>query len=156
MNLEKFRAAEFERRTAQVKVPALSHFFDEGQPAEWTVQGLTGPEYFKVEARIRQNSAKAEIMKAFASDDIREQVKAFMASIGISDDADDSLVKMVAYVEFGVASVDLEQHDVVRLAEYHILTVLKAFGVIHDLTSQGHVTAGESNATGTTPESETP
>jgi hypothetical protein len=155
MNLEKFRAAEFERRTARVDVPALSEFFNDGQKAAWEVQGLTGPEYFKAEARIRQNSAKAEILKAFASENIKTKVQAFMQSIGISDDADESLVKMVAYVEMGVASVNLEQPDVVRLAEYHVLTMLKVFGVIYDLTCQGHVTSGESNATGTTPESAT-
>lgn len=39
-----FEKASFTTRTATVKVPALAAFFKDGEPAEFTVRGLTGNE----------------------------------------------------------------------------------------------------------------
>ena len=156
MNLEKFRAAEFERRTARVPVPALADFFDEGAPAELVVQGLTGPEVFEAERRREQNRNIDELVKMLASKNVKTRVSAAAESLGFTGDAHSTLVKAIAFVELGVVSDDLAQEDVVRMAEFHIDTVLALFKQINTLTGLGHVTVGKSNASGQTTASGTP
>lgn len=156
MNLEQFRAAAFERRTARVPVPALADFFDEGTPAEFTVHSLTGPEVFQAERRKEQNQNLDELVKLLSGKNTKNRVEAVAESLGFTGNAHAVMVKAIAYVEFGVASEQLTQEDVVRLAEYHIDTVLKLFRKIDELTGLGHVTVGKSKASGQTTASGTP
>ena len=150
MNVDKFRAAQFERRTATVKVPELSAFFDEGQKPELTVQNLTGPEVFEAEQRVSKNRNIEGLVKKLLKA-TPEKMDALLEGMGISDNVPDALVKAIAYCEFGIASADLQQQDIVRLAEYHVQAFLRLFNKINSLTGLGHVLPGESNASGTTP-----
>lgn len=153
MDLEKFRKADFKRRTARVQVPALSDFFDEDVPVEIEVQGITGPEVFQAENRMSSNEAVEIIAQKLASPRVKVVAEGVMEAFGLTESVPKALVKAIAYVEFGTVLDGFEQGDAVRLAEYHPDTFLTLFGKINELTGLGHVSAGESNATGTTPES---
>lgn len=156
MNLDNFRSAQFERRTARVAVPALSDFFEDGQEPVITVQNLTGPEVFQAEQRIAQNRNIEGIVKALAGEKPAEVIDGVMESLGLTGSVPDALAKAIAYVEFGVASVKLEQEDAVRLAEFYIESFLKLFNEINRLTGLGHVPPGESSASGQTTGCKTP
>ncbi len=155
MNLEKFRNAEFERRTETVPVPELAGFFDGDGPAELEVQSLTGPEVFQAERRREQNRNLDELVKKLAGDNSKKKIAALIESLGFTGDVHPMLVKAIAFVEFGVVSVKLTQEDVVRLAEYHIDTMLRLFRKIDNLTALGHVPVGKSKASGQTSASRT-
>lgn len=155
-DIEKFRSTDFERRTARVPVPALSMFFGEGEPAEFEVQCLSGPEAFIAENRVAANSVKEEAVTLLSSDKAGDKAKGLMKLFGLDGEVTpDRLVKMIAYVEFGVRSMKLEQHDVVRMAQYSLSSVLALFAEINRLTNLGYVPSGESIATGGTQESAT-
>lgn len=156
MNLEQFRKAQLERRTARVAVPSLSDFFEDGQEPVITVQSLTGPEVFRAEQRIAQNRNIEGIVKALAGEKPGEVVDGVMQSLGLTGSVPDALAKAIAYVEFGVESIKLEQEDAVRLAEFYIDAFLKLFNEINRLTGLGHVPPGESNASGQTTGCKTP
>jgi hypothetical protein len=155
-DLEKFRSTDFERRTARVSVPALSMFFGPDEKAEFTVQCLSGPEAFTAENRVAANSVKEKAIALLSSAKVSDKSKGLLKLYGLDGETTpDQLVKMIAYVELGVCSVKLDQHDVVRMAEYSLPSVLALFSEINSLTNLGFVPLGESNATGKTQESAT-
>ena len=157
MDIEKFRATSYERRTKRVPVPALSYLFPEGAAAELVVQSLSGPEVFKAEERKDVNANVGELVQKLLDQKGGERVSAALEALGISgDEVPARLVKAIAFVEFGVQSVQLTQADAVRLAEYHIDTFLALFKAIDNLTALGYVSAGELNASGQTDGSATP
>ena len=149
MNLEKFRQSKFERRTATVSVPGLSAFFDDGQKAELTVQGLTGQEIAKARERVNQNKAINELVDKLISEKASERVAAIQQALGLSDDVPNDLVYRIAVCEFGVASVKLEQEDCVKLVATCPETFYQLTSKILSLTGMGQAPLGESNASGT-------
>ena len=154
MNLEKFKAATFERRTATVPVPALSSFFDEGKKPELTVQGLTGQEVAKARQRVKQNTALGELIEKVISEKASTKIKGLQQALGLSDDVPDDLVYRIAVAEFGISSVKFEQEDCVKLADACPETFYLVTSKILSLTGLGQVHQGESNASGTPPGSE--
>lgn len=75
-----FKRAAFEPRTQIVKVPELAEFFPDGEPAEFTVRGLTGmeiaacsAEYNKygliVQAFEQGKASKEQIKDIFGDED---------------------------------------------------------------------------------------
>jgi hypothetical protein len=156
-DIEKFRTAEFERRTAAVPVPGLAGFFGDGQEAEITVQSLTGPEVYRAEQRVAANKSIETLVQKLAGGNGAEAVEAVLDAMGVAGTSvPDALAKAIAYVEFGCRSIELTQSDAVRLAEYHIDSFLSLFNKINSLTALGHVPLGESNASGQTNGCETP
>jgi hypothetical protein len=155
MNIDKFKQANFERRTALVPVPGLSAFFDNGETPELTVQGLTGHEVAKARERVKQNSAINELVEKIVSEKASSKIRGLQQALGLSDDVPDDLVYRIAVCEFGVASVKLEQEDCVKLADicpedFYLIT-----SKILTLTGLGQVHPGESNASGTPSASKT-
>jgi len=155
--IEKFRTTEHERRTETVPVPALAGFFDEGEKPEIVVQSLTGPEVYRAEQRVKVNKRIEEIIEKLADGEGADAVEAALDALGVGNKSvPDSLAKAIAYVQFGCQSVELTQDDSVRLAEYHIDSFLSLFNKINSLTALGHVSLGESNASGQTRGCKTP
>jgi len=152
MNIEKFRQARHERRTAVVKVPALADFFDEGEKPEMTVQMLTGPEVAKARERITRNAVVEQLIEKIVSEKASSKIEAIQQALGLSDDVPNDLVYRIAVCEFGVASVDLQQEDCVKLADICPTTFYEITSKILELTGLGQVALGESNASGTTGE----
>ena len=156
MNLEKFRQAQFERRTATVPVPALSSIFDDGQKPELTVQGLTGFEIAKANDRVRQNAAINEIAEKVVSKKLSTVAHGIAQALGIGDDVPEKHVFHIAVFEFGVVSDEFKQEDVVKFADVYPVEFSLCVSKVMELTGLGQVHQGESNASGTTPASEAP
>jgi hypothetical protein len=152
MNLDKFKQAEFERRTAVIPVPGLSAFFDDGQKAELTVQGLTGHEVARARDRAKQNAAIHELVEKIVGEKASSKIQGIQQALGLSDDVPDDLVYRIAVCEFGVASVKLAQEDCVKLADVSPEDFYQITTRILSLTGLGQVPLGESNASGTTNE----
>ena len=154
MNLEKFKQASFERRTATVKVPALSAFFDDKEKPELIVQGLTGQEVAKARERVKQNTALGEMIEKIVSEKASSKIRGLQQALGLSEDVPDDLVYRIAIAEFGISSVKFEQEDCVKLAATCPETFYLVTSKILSLTGLGQVPLGESSASGTTPASE--
>ena len=150
MNLENFKQAKFERRTATVPVPALSAFFDDSQKAELTVQGLTGQEVARARERVQQNTAINELVEKIVSEKASSKIQGLQQALGLADDVPDDLVYRIAVAEFGISSIKFEQEDCVKLAAICPETFYQVTSKILSLTGMGQVPLGESNASGTT------
>lgn len=149
MNLDKFKQAKFERRTATVSVPGLSAFFDDGQPAEFTVQNLTGQEVARARERVKQNAAIGELVAKVISERASSQIAGIQQALGLSDDVPDDLVYRIAVCEYGIVSVQFEQEDCVKLADACPESFYQLTSKILELTGLGQVPLGESSASGT-------
>ena len=150
MNIEKFKQAEFERRTADVPVPGLSSFFSEDQDAVLTVQGLTGQEVATARRRVEQNAAIGELVAKVISEKASSKIEGIQQALGLTDDVPDDLVYRIALAEYGIASVKFEQEDCVKLAGICPESFYTITSKILELTGLGQIPLGESNVSGTT------
>lgn len=152
MNLEKFKQANFEQRTATLPVPTLAAFFDKDEKPELTVRGLTGFEVARARERVTQNTAISELIEKIVGTKASTKIEGLQQALGLSEDVPSDLVYRIAICEFGVSSVDLEQEDCVKLANTCPETFYQLTSRILELTGMGQVPPGESNASGTTSE----
>ena len=150
MEIEKFKAALFERRTEQVLVPGLSAFFPDGQKPVLTVQSLTGEEVAIARERITQNRAIGELMAKIVGEKASSKVEGIRQALGVSDDVPNDLVYRIAVAEFGIQSDRFEQEDAVKLADVCPETFYLLTSKILALTGMGQISLGELNASGTT------
>ena len=150
MEIEKFKAALFERRTEQVPVPGLSAFFPDGQKPVLTVQSLTGEEVAIARERITQNRAIGELMAKIVGEKASSKVEGIRQALGVSDDVPNDLVYRIAVAEFGIQSDRFEQEDAVKLADVCPETFYLLTSKILALTGMGQISSGELNASGTT------
>jgi hypothetical protein len=152
-DLTKFRESRWQRRTASVKLPALSGLYDDPVVK---VQNLTGSEVYDAESRVLRNSSVADLIIKIASQVKRDKVDGILETLGFNDNVPDALVKAIAYVEFGTVTPKFEQSDAVKLADVSFESFMLLFRKIDQLTGAGSVMLGESNASGTTNGSATP
>lgn len=151
-DLSKFRASNWERRTASVKIPALSGLYDDPTVL---VQNLTGAEVYEAEGRVRRNADISETVRKIASAISKEKAEGIVEALGISDTVPSAMVKAIAYIEFGTVEPKFDQSDAVKLAEISFDAFFVVFRKIDELTAAGAVMMGESIASGPTEESAT-
>lgn len=150
MNIEKFKTMAFEGRTAAVKVPSMSAFFEEGKPAEITVRGLTGVEVAKARQRVSQNAAVGELVDKLLSEKAGVKVQGLKESLGISDDVPDDTVYRIAVLEAGLVDFEVDQEQCVRMNDAYPEAFYSLTSKILELTGLGKIPMGESNASGMT------
>jgi hypothetical protein len=90
-NSQKFMAAQFEPRTAQVDMPGLVDWFDEGEPPVWVIRGQTANEVaLAMDATAKHKNIDA-IIKAIAAN--HDQIGELKKAIGIEKDTPVEVVK---------------------------------------------------------------
>ena len=83
-NMNGFMKAEFEPRTAEVRVPKLQNWFGEGEEPVIKVRGLDASDYAKIQnVQVRHSNAEA-IVKALT--DKQEQIEVLRETIGLIDE----------------------------------------------------------------------
>ncbi len=143
MNLQRFLSAALEPRQLDVQVPELlGTLFDAGEPAVWTVRGLTAAEL----GRAKQASAEGldtvkALVQAMAGDgDKAAQIR---KAFGLSDDdVPQDISYRIEMLAAGSVSPQLgtENRDVaVKLAEAFPTTFYDLTNKILNLTGQGAV-----------------
>lgn len=131
----KFERAEFKPRTEAVQVPALAAFFDEGEPASWTVRGLSASELHRaMEAGKRQGSVEA-IVRAISSGG--DQAQALRRALGLSADTPGEIAKRLEMLVMGSVSPKVELPVAVKLAEAFPVEFLALTNTITELTGKG-------------------
>lgn len=157
MDFDKFKITEFERRTALVKVPALSAFADEGKGScEIKVQALTGQEVAMARERVRQNAGLKVIIEKFMGGNVPDLVEAMQEKMGMTDSVPPDAVYRIAVLEFGVVGNPLPQDQCVKMLSHAPEAFFSLTDKILELTGLGGVPVGEPNASGEIQESETP
>jgi hypothetical protein len=132
---DKFERAEFRARTKRVPVPALAAFFEDGEPAEFEVRGLTGVELHRaLEAGQRQGSIDS-IVKAIAANG--DQAAAIRKALGLSKDTPGEIAKRLELLVAGCVAPTLTLPLAVKLAEKFPVEFLSLTNEITGLTGQG-------------------
>lgn len=106
-NANKFEATAFSPRIGEIKVPALSTFFGEGEDPVWKVRGVTGEEFAKAnEAVDRSKNLSALVSVLERSTGLEEKTEAIREALGLGDKVTGDLAKRMEL--FVAGSVDPE------------------------------------------------
>lgn len=134
-DVDRFDRAELKPRTEVVEVEALAAFFGDGEPAQWTVRGLSATEFHRaMEAGKRQSSVEA-IVKAIASGG--DQAQAVRKALGLSADTPGEIAKRLEMLVMGSVSPKVELPTAVKLAEAFPIEFLSLTNRITELTGKG-------------------
>lgn len=134
-DLNRFEQAKFESKKARVAVEALAPFFDEGEPAEWEVRGLTASELHNaLEAEKRQGNIEA-IVRAISTK--QEQTKAIREALGLTGDTPGEIAKRLELLVAGSVSPKIELSAAVKLAEAFPIEFMVLTNKISELTGKG-------------------
>ena len=156
-DLTKFAAADFTARTEDVPVPDLAPFFGDGDPAVWTVRGLTGAELARVNEATDAAKNLEALAEALASPAGREKAGALRSLLGLADgagaDVPQDLVKRIEMLRAGSVAPVADRQLAVRLADVYPVEFYQLTNAITRLTGQGKI-LGKPAGSGETPESE--
>jgi hypothetical protein len=148
-DLTRFEQAKFESKKARVAVEALAPFFDEGEPAEWEVRGLTASELHNaLEAEKRQGNIEA-IVRAISTK--QEQTKAIREALGLTGDTPGEIAKRLELLVAGSVSPKIELSAAVKLAEAFPIEFMVLTNKISELTGKGADLVKPGAASQTTP-----
>jgi len=135
-NQKAFLKAEYQQRIADVPVPGLAHFFEEGEEPVWKVRGQTANEVSRaMEASTRtQNISK--VIEAIGNS--RAQVDDLKEAIGISEDTPQDIIKRLEQlVTCTISDEAIELPAAVKLAENHPVEFYLITNKIVELTGLG-------------------
>jgi hypothetical protein len=118
-----------------VAVEALAPFFDEGEPAEWEVRGLTAAELNNaLEASSRRGNIES-IIRAIVNK--QDQANAIRQALGLSGETPGEVAKRLEMLVSGSVAPKIELSAAVKLAEAFPIEFLLLTNKISELTGQG-------------------
>lgn len=142
---EKFMAAQFSRRTAEIPVPELAEFFDE-KKAVMTVQNLTGSEFGRVLEETKGNRLEdvQSLLRTAGSGDPEAVVKAVERyAEAFKTKLPNDVVMRTHMIVMGLVEPKLDLEGVIRLREQCPDVFYRLSNKIQALTGQGAEIAGE-------------
>jgi len=132
---DRFERAKLAPRRETLDVPALAAWFDEGEPARWTVRGLTSTELHNaLEAGKRQSSIESIVKAISASGD---QAQAIRKALGLAGDTPGEIAKRLEMLVAGSVEPAITLPTAVKLAEAFPIEFLLLTNAITNLTGQG-------------------
>lgn len=140
---DRFLQAELRPRERTIDVPQLASWFGPGEPARWTVRGLTGAELGRAaEASSRGlENVRAFIAAMAANGDPDDKVASIRRMLGVSDeDVPERVSRNIELLTLGSVDPALgpNRRDVaVRLAETFPLVFWALANAIDELTGLG-------------------
>jgi len=150
---KKFLKTKFVPRTAEVPVPDLAAFFEEGMPTVWKIRGLTGHELGRVNEAADRNKNMAAILEGLASEASKDKAEAVKDMLGLGKDTPQDIAKRIE--QLTIASIDPKCTTdlAVRLCEVYPIEFYQITNMILQLTGQGQM-PGKPQPSGTITESE--
>jgi len=148
---QRFMAAAFVPRTAEVAVPSLADWFGDSTPAVWTVRGQTANEVANsIDAGNKHRNIDA-VIKAIAANG--DQVEELRRAIGVSKDTHADIVKRMEMLTQCSIEPTISLDVAVRLAEVRPIEFYSLTNTIMKLTGEG-MDVKKSLASGATTKSE--
>jgi len=138
-NFSKLANEQFIPREDALILPDLSGFFSDGEEPKFTVRGLTGHEFGRVQEAVERNKGLSEILDGLTSAIQKEKIEALKASIGLSEKTPNEIVKRIQLLILGSVSPKFEQDSAVRFCKYFPIEFYQLTNKITELTGQGHI-----------------
>lgn len=146
-DLAKFAKTAWEPRTADVKLPALSAFFDDGEDPVFKVRSLDGRELARMREEGERQKAFATLANKFASGQLKDVADAAVEALG--DDTPDEIHRYLYAVETGILEPKLDRGAVIILMRHQHGAFMALANKILTLSGEGSV-PGESKGSGRT------
>jgi hypothetical protein len=150
-----FQSAKLEDRTAEVRVPGLADFFEDGDKPVFTVKGLTGKELALCLEAPRKNKNLEAVTKAMAGSSDKDKIEAFRKVLGLDAGVPDEFAKRLEMLVHGSVEPKLDHELAKRLAETSATDFYSLTAKISELTDMGKQVA-KKKPTGQTPGSRQP
>jgi len=150
---KKFRAAALSPRTADVPVPDLKPWFDDGDPAVWRVKGLTGQQLARANEAAARNNKIAALFEDIVGGSQKEQVAAVKQALGLGDDTPQDIAKRIYMLVHGSVDPECDEELAVKLFRTFPIEAYEITNTIIKITGQGHI-PGKASGSGKAPVSE--
>lgn len=150
---KRFLSGQWEYPTEDVPVPELSDWFDENEPAIWTVRGLDGVELARAaEIASRRNLSLAilEGLMSMKGEDVKLAIQRY---IGQSNDIPEETAKRIQYLQMGSVKPLCNEELAVEINKRKGVTFLNLTNRIITLSGQGMIPPGKSKPFGKTSKS---
>lgn len=135
---DKFMGAQFKPREATIKLSALASFFSDGSEPEFTVRGLTGSEFARVQEAPQRYKTMDAIVEGIMTGSRSDAVQAARAMVGLDGEVPGEAVKRIEMLVIGSVEPKLDRPSVVRLAQAFAIEFWQLTNTITVLTGQGH------------------
>jgi hypothetical protein len=139
-DIAKFDQQQFRDRTADIAVPELKTFFDDGEKPVWVVRCLTAEELAAANEAVENNRNIEHVIGALSAGAGKEKVEAVKEAMGLpTDKAPSDLVRRFSMLVSGSVSPACPQNIAVKLAHNFPTTFYKLTNEIIRLTGAGRV-----------------
>lgn len=130
-----FERAKFEPRRETVEVPTLAAWFDEGEPAQWVVRGLSSSELHVALQAEQRNSSVETIVRAISANG--DQATTIRKALGLAGDTPGEIAKRLEMLVAGSVEPKITLPIAVKLAEAFPIEFLLLTNAITRLCGQG-------------------
>ncbi len=136
-----FMVAKFELRTEAVKVPELADWFG-GEAPVWTIRGLTGKEYGRVNEAVARNKNVEAFIKELTSESPKKLANG-LGKVLIGVDVADDIAKRISLLGYGSVDPVCELEMTKRLCKFFCEVFYNLTTKIILLSGQGSVVGGQ-------------
>lgn len=137
MDVNRFKNTKFEKRTEEVKVPALKDFFKKGEKPVFKVRGLSGPEMAEVHAAVDKYKNIGKLLEGLLSEDIKAQVEAIKESMGVTEKTPVDLVRRLEMFKLGMVEPKVDAEFTLKYAEHFPIDFYHVTNRISNLSGRG-------------------
>lgn len=118
-DVTKFQQAKIKPRTAEIKLPALAAFFDDGEEPIFTVRQLDGYEICQAnDARDLARNFQS-LVSAMAAGSSAEKIDAIKSSLGISDETPPDIARRIETMLVATVSPQLDREACVKICQFY-------------------------------------
>lgn len=134
---QKFAAAKWVHRTQAVEVPELAAFFPEGEPAVFTVRGLSADEIYKIRSASSRAKLLEGIAEGLAEGSKSGTARAIAEALGAQGVLDPATPRAMETLILGCVDPPCDLDLARLLADKHGLIFVRLNDAIMALTGQG-------------------
>lgn len=134
---QRFMQAEFQPRTADVRVVLLKSWFGHEEATIWTVRGMTASEFARSMEAAEKNKTMDSVAQALAVGNNMDKVNELRRILGLSGDVPDDTIRRMSRLEMCSVSPLVDLPMAVKLADAYPMEFIILTNKIAELTTLG-------------------
>lgn len=152
-DVKSFRKAKFEDRTAEVPVPDLKDWFEEGENPVFVVRALTGEELARCWDAANKNENMDHLIQSLVGPNSPEKSQAIKEMLGVGERVTRKFAMQLEMVAIGTVEPDLDHEMAVKFAANYGGEFFQLAHKIENLSGKGRQVKKKQNSK-QTPKSE--